>query len=235
VITVSSVPPDATIEIEGLAGQSWRTPQIIGSLKPGSYKITVSKPGYAPDVRTVQLGAGNRMAVDVRLTVVKGFLNVAGSPAGASVLIDGKDTGKVTPAAFMLEPAAHNVVLRKAGYLDAESDIQLAAGQTVGYSPSLMVAGRTDNIKIMGGGVGKIFGGGGGSSQGKARIDIKTDPKGAQVIVNGTPLQKTTPVEIQVEAGNYDITLQKDGFKPVHENAIVGVEDRVKIEKTLSR
>jgi hypothetical protein len=100
-----------------------------------------------------------------------------------------------------------------------------------------MVAGRTDNIKIMGGGggVGKIFGGGGGSSQGKARIEIKSDPKGAQVIVNGTPLQKTTPVEIQVEAGNYDITLQKDGFKPVHENAIVGVEDRVRIDKTLAR
>jgi hypothetical protein len=173
------------------------------------------------------------MAVDVRLTVVKGFLNVAGSPAGASVLIDGKDTGKVTPASFVLEPAAHSVVLRKNGYLDAESDIQLAAGQTMGYSPSLMVAGRTDNIKIVGGGMGKIFGGGG--SQGRARIEIKTEPKGAQVIVNGTPLQKTTPVEIQVEAGNYDIKLEKDGFKPVHENAIVGVEDHVKIEKTLNR
>jgi serine/threonine protein kinase len=235
VITVSSVPPDATIEIEGLPGQSWKTPATIGSLKPGPNKVTVSKPGYAPDVRMVQLGAGNHMAMDVRLTVVKGFLNVAGSPAGANVFIDGKDTGKLTPAAFVLDPAAHNVVLRKAGYLDAESDIQLAAGQTMGYSPSLMVAGRTDNIKIMGGGVGKIFGGGGGSSQGRARIEIKTDPKGAQVIVNGTPLQKTTPVEIQVEAGNYDITLQKDGFKPVHENAIVGVEDRVKIDKTLNR
>jgi hypothetical protein len=235
VLTVSSVPADATIEIEGLAGQSWKTPQVIGSLKPGSYKVTVSKPGYAPDVRTVQLAAGNRMAVDVRLTVIKGFVNIAGSPTGASVLIDGKETGKVTPASFVLDPAVHNVVLRKAGYLDAESDIQLAAGQTVGYSPSLMVAGRTDNIKIMGGGVGKIFGGGGGSAQGRARIEIKSDPKGAQVIVNGTPLQKTTPVEIQVEAGNYDITLQKDGFKPVHENAIVGVEDRVKIDKTLTR
>jgi eukaryotic-like serine/threonine-protein kinase len=236
VITISSVPGDATIEIDGLAGQSWKTPQIIGSLKPGSYKVTVSKPGYAPDVRTVQLGAGNRMTVDVRLTVVKGFLSVAGSPAGASIVIDGKDTGKVTPASFVLDPAAHNVVLRKAGYLDAESDVQLGAGQTVGYSPSLMVAGRTDNIKITGGGVGKIFGGaGGGSAQGRARIEIKSDPKGAQVIVNGTPLQKTTPVEIQVEAGNYDITLQKDGFKPVRENAIVGVEDLVKINKTLSR
>jgi eukaryotic-like serine/threonine-protein kinase len=232
-ITVSSVPPDATIEIEGIAGQGWRTPQTIGSLAPGSYKLTVSKPGYAPDVRTVQVAAGNRMAVDVRLTVVKGFLNVAGSPPGAGVVIDGKDTGKVTPATFVLDPAVHNVVLRKAGYLESGSDIQLAAGQTMGYSPSLMVAGRTDNIKIAGGGVGKIFGG--GSSQGKARIEIKTDPKGAQVIINGTPLQKTTPVEILVEAGNYDITLEKDGFKPVHENAIVGVEDRVKIDKTLTR
>lgn len=233
-ISVSSVPGDAVVEIEGLQGQ-WKTPQTIGSLAPGSYKLTVSKLGYAPDVRTVRVAAGNRLAVDVRLTVVKGFLNVAGSPAGASVVIDGKDTGKVTPAGFILDPAVHSVVLRKAGYLEAGSDIRLAAGQTVGYSPTLMVAGRTDNIKIMGGGgVGKLFGGG-GSSQGRARIEIKSDPKGARVIVNGTPLQKTTPVEIQVEAGNYDITLEKDGFKPVHENAIVGMEDRVKIDKTLSR
>jgi hypothetical protein len=38
-----------------------------------------------------------------------------------------------------------------------------------------------------------------------------------------------------VEAGNYDITLQKDGYKSIHENATVGIEDRVKIERTLSR
>jgi hypothetical protein len=97
-----------------------------------------------------------------------------------------------------------------------------------------MAAGRTDNIKIMNGGVGKLFGGG-SSQQNKARIEIKTEPKGAEVIINGTALQKTTPVEIQVEPGNYDITLQKDGYQPVHENAIVGVDDRVKINKSLSR
>jgi PEGA domain len=232
-ITVSSTPADATVQIEGL-NQSWRTPQTIGSLTPGTYKVTVGKPGYAPEVRHVSVSAGNRFVVDVRLAATKGFLNIAGSPAGAGVLIDGKDTGKVTPATFMLDPAVHHIVLSKSGYLDSGTDIQLAAGQTVGYSPSLMVAGRTDNIKIVGGGMGKVFGGG-GSSQGKSRIEIKSDPRGAQVIINGTALQKTTPVEVQVEAGNYDITLQKDGYKAVHENAIVGIEDRVKIDKTLSR
>jgi hypothetical protein len=232
-IAVSSVPADATVEIEGLSGQTWKTPQTIGSLAPGAYKLTVSKLGYSPEVRTVQVSAGSRMPLTVQLTVVKGFLNIGGSPAGASVMIDGKDTGRVTPAAFVLEPAVHNVVLRKAGFLEAGSDIRLAAGQTVGYSPSLMVAGRTDNIKIMGGGVGKLFGGNG--SSGRARIEIRTEPKGAEVVINGTALQKTTPVEIQVEPGSYDITLQKDGYQPVHENAIVGVDDRVRINKPLSR
>jgi hypothetical protein len=237
-LEIASFPADATIEIDRLAGQSWKTPQTLTGFPAGTYKVTVSKPGYASDMRTVQIAAGGHMAMDVRLTVVKGWLTVGGSPAGASVLIDGHDTGKVTPVTLMLDPASHNVLLRKTGYLEAGSAVQLAAGQTVSYSPSLMVAGRTDNIKIMGGGImgggiGKVFGAGG--SQGKARIEIKTEPKGAQVVINGTPLQKTTPVEIQVEAGNYDITLQKDGYRDLHENAIVGVEDRIKINRTLSR
>jgi serine/threonine-protein kinase len=232
-LEISSFPSDATIEIDRLAGQSWKTPQTLTGFPAGTYKVTVSKPGYASDVRSVQIAAGSHMSVDVRLTVVKGWLTVGGSPAGASVLIDGQDTGKVTPVTLMLDPASHNVLLRKSGYLEAGSAVQLVAGQTVSYSPSLMVAGRTDNIKIVGGGIGKVFDRGG--SQGRARIEIKTEPKGAQVVINGTPLQKTTPVEIQVEAGNYDITLQKDGYKDVHENAIVGGEDRIKINRTLSR
>lgn len=233
-IMVTSFPPDATVEIEGHNGQ-WKTQQTINSLVPGAYKVTTSKPGYAPDTRSVQVNGGGRTVVDVRLTAVKGFLAVAGTPTGANIFINGRDTGRLTPATLILEPASHNVVLRKSGFLDSTTQIQLSAGQTASYTPTLMVAGRTDNIKIINNGkIGKLFGGG-GTESGRARIEIKTDPKGAQVIINGTPLQKSTPVEIQVEAGNYDITLEKDGYKAVHESAIVGVDDRVKIEKSLSR
>jgi serine/threonine-protein kinase len=234
-LSISSVPADATVAIEGFPGQTWRTPQTVTAIPAGSYKVTVSKPGYAPEIRAVQITAAYRMAVEVHLNAVKGWLTVGGSPAGASVVIDGKEMGAQTPATFILDPATHRVLLRKNGYLEVSSEVQLSAGQTVSYSPTLMVAGRTDNIKIMGGStVGRIFGGGGGSS-GKARIEIKTEPKGAQVLINGTPLQKTTPLEIQVEAGNYDIILQKDGYKDIHESAIVGIEDKVRINKTLTR
>src|SRR5262249_41472237 len=235
-ITVSSVPSDASFEVEGLNGQ-FRTPHTIKPLAPGSYKLTTNKPGYAPDVRTIEVTGGGRTVVDVRLTAVKGFINVSGTPAGASVILNGRDTGRVTPTGLILDPGTHALVLRKAGYLDSTMDIPLVAGQTVGYAPSMLVAGRTDNIKVVGGGgipgIGKILGRG-GSSSGQARIEIKTEPKGAQVTINGTTLPKTTPLELQVEAGNYEITLRKDSYKAVHESAIVGADDHVKIEKSLN-
>jgi serine/threonine-protein kinase len=232
-LTVSSVPMGATVEIEGKAGQSWKSPQTVAGLQPGTYKVTFSMPGFAPETRSIQVTAGARTPLDVRLTAVKAFVTISGSPTGAHVTINGKDTGKVTPIEFMVEPGPQNIVLRKQGYLEATTDLKVTAGQSVNYAPSMMVAGRTDNLKLVNGGMGKMFSNN-GSAQGMARIEIKSEPKGAQVTVNGTPLQKTTPLEIQVEAGNYDITIEKDGYKPVHENAIVGIEDRVKIDRTLT-
>jgi serine/threonine-protein kinase len=233
-LIVSSLPMGATVEIEGRTGQQWKAPQTVPGLSAGTYKVTFSMPGYATETRTVQVTGGARTPVDVRLTAVKGFITVTGTPSGAHVLINGKDTGKVTPIEFLVEPGAQTIVVRKQGFLDATTDLKVAVGQSVNYAPKLMAAGRTDNIQIVGsGGVGKLFGGN-GSSQGMARIEIKSEPKGAQVMVNGTPLQKTTPLEIQVEAGNYDITIQKDGYTPIHENAIVGEGDRIKINRPLS-
>jgi serine/threonine protein kinase len=232
-LIVSSVPMGASVEIEGRAGQAWKTPQTVPALAPGTYKVTFSMPGYAVETRSVQVVSGARTPVDVRLSPVKGFVTIAGSPAGAEVFINGRDTGKVTPIEFLVEPGTQSIVVRKAGYLEASTELKLVAGQSVNYAPSLMVAGRTDNIRLVSGGMGKVFGG--GAANGMARIEIKSEPKGAQVIVNGTPLQKTTPVEIQVEAGNYDITIQKDGYKPVKESAIVGMDDHIKINGTLTR
>jgi serine/threonine-protein kinase len=233
-LIVSSMPMGATVEIEGHAGQQWKAPQTVSGLAAGTYKVSFNMPGYATETRTVQVSGGARTPLDVRMTAVKGFVTVASKPAGAAIWINGKDTGKVTPIEFLVEPGAQNIVVRKQGYLDASTDLKLVAGQSVNYAPSLMAAGRTDNIRLVGSsGMGKLLGNN-GSASGMARIEIKTEPKGALVTLNGTPLQKTTPLEVQVEAGNYDITIQKDGFKPIHESAIVGMDDRIKIDRSLS-
>jgi serine/threonine protein kinase len=234
-LTVSSMPMGATVEIEGRAGQQWKAPQTIPGLSAGTYKVSFNMPGYATETRTVQVAGGARTPLDVRMSAIKGFVTVASKPAGAEIWINGKDTGKVTPIEFLVEPGAQNIVVRKQGYLEASTDVKLVAGQSVNYAPSLMAAGRTDNIRLVGSsGVGKLLGNNNGNGSGMARIEIKTEPKGAQVTINGTPLQKTTPLEVQLEAGNYDITIQKDGFKPIHESAIVGMDDRIKIDRPLT-
>src|ERR1051326_4086589 len=233
-LIVSSIPMGATVEIEGRAGQQWKAPQTIPGLTAGTYKVSFNMPGYAIETRSVQVTGGTRTPLDVRLTAVKGFITITGTPSGAHVLINGKDTGKVTPIEFLVEPGTQSIIVRKQGFLDATTDLKVAVGQSVNYAPKLMAAGRTDNIQIVGSvGVGKLFGNG-GSSQGMARIEIKSEPKGALVTINGTPLQKTTPLEIQVEPGNYDIVIQKDGYTPIHESAIVGIDDRIKINRPLS-
>jgi serine/threonine protein kinase len=231
-LAVSSEPEGAIFFIEGKTTDSWKTPQVVGSLAPAVYKVTVSKNGYSTETRNIQVVSGNRVSLDVRLTALKGTLSIGGTPVGARIVLDGKETGRFSPAEFTLDPAVHTISLHKEGFFDNTGEIKLSAGQTLNYSPSLTPAGRTDNIKMVGG-IKKLFGG--GSSAGMVRMEIKSDPKGAQISINGTVLSKVTPVEIQVEPGNYDITLQKDGYKPVHKMVTTQANDKVKIEEQLSK
>ncbi|HWX56061.1 MAG TPA: serine/threonine-protein kinase [Verrucomicrobiae bacterium] len=227
-MAITSVPAGATIMVEGSPGQSWRSPQVFFSLTPGVYKVTVSLSGYATETRAVTVSAATRTTTEVRLSPLKGVLTVSGNPAGARITIDGRDMGRLSPSDFMLDPGSHQVVVSKEGYLDSETAVRLAAGQSVAYSPTLRVAGRTDNIKTAGG-LSKMFG------RGMVRVEIRTDPKGADILINGVPFNKTTPVDIQMEPGNYDITLKKDGYKPVRRSVIVAPGERMRIDETLSQ
>ncbi len=231
-IMIASAPAGAAVEIEGRPEPPGKTPLSVGSLVPGVYKVTLRKTGYAPEARQIEVSAGKRAMLDVKLNPTQGFLNITSTPAGAQVLINGKDTGKTTPAELMLDPAAEHVVVHKDGYLDEETDINLSAGQTTSYSPSLLPAGRTDNIKSVGG-FSKMFGRGPGHGAGE--IEIKTNPKGAQIVINGAPYAKTTPVVIEVGIGNYEITLQKEGYQPVRKTLSLESEQKLKIEETLAK
>ena len=74
---------------------------------------------------------------------------------------------------------------------------------------------------------------GGGPGHGMAQIEIKTEPKGAEVLINGKSLGKTTPALVQVEAGNYDIVLKKDGYQPVVKSVSVGSKEKSKVRETM--
>jgi hypothetical protein len=230
-LEIISVPAGAAVDIEGAAGQSGETPLKIDKLAPGVYHVRLHKRGYAPEARTVQVSAGKRAAVAVQFTAIQGFLTVTSNPSGASVWIAGKDTGKVTPAQFTLDPGEQTIVVRKPEYLDELTTLKLVAGASTDYSPSLRAAGRTDTIRTVGG-LSKMFGGG-GLAHDMAQIEVKTEPRGARVTINGKLLDKTTPVVIQVEAGNYDLVLEKNGYQSLVKSVSAGAQGKFKINETL--
>lgn len=232
-LEITSEPEGAGFALQGKTIETWKTPQVVGSLAPALYKVTVSKAGYSTETRNIQVTAGNRVSLNVKLTALKATVSIAGTPTGAGISIDGKDTGQFSPAQFTLDPAVHSITLRKDGFFENTGQVTLVAGQTLTYSPSLLAQGRTDNIKVMGGIKKKLFGA--GSSEGATILEIKSDPKGAQILVNGAPLSKATPVEIQLEPGNYEVTLKKDGYQTLRKMVVIGATDKVTMDEHLSK
>lgn len=231
-LAVSSLPSGARIELDGQAGATWVTTHVIAAVAPGHHIVKLSKAGYATEVRSIEVSSGNRAMLEVRLTPTKGLVNIAGTPAGSSILVNGKDMGKLSPAEIMLDPGPQTITLHKEGYLDASTNVTLRAGENFAFSPALRVAGKTDSIKVAGGGIKKIFGGG-GASVGMVRIQVKSRPKGADITINGTQLQKHTPADLDLEPGNYAITLQLAGYQPLQKVVTVEAGTQLKVDEEL--
>ena len=70
---------------------------------------------------------------------------------GATILMDGKDTGKLTPSQLTLErPGTHTIIVRRYGYLDESSSINVEAGQSSNLNLALKPLGSTDEIRDAG-------------------------------------------------------------------------------------
>ncbi len=228
---VSSVPAGAQIEVDG--NSMGATPETIEGVPPGPHTIVLNKSGYTPETRVVNISSGHTSSMALKLSTPQSMINIAATPPGASILIDGRDTGRVSPAELVWTQGAHTITLHKEGYLDSSAKVVLKPGQVFSYFPSLKVLGRTDTIKVVGGGIKKIFGG--GSSGNEARLQIKTEPKGATVTINGMRLEKHAPVELELDPGTYEVVLEMPGFRAVRKTVTVESGQKSQIEEQLQR
>jgi hypothetical protein len=64
-------------------------------------------------------------------------------------------------------------------------------------------------------------------------ISIHTQPKGAQVVINQRILDKTSPVQVMLGPGNYEVDITMTGFKPVHKVVSVDKGSKTAIDETL--
>jgi len=229
-MSIDSTPQGAQVQVDGKTDPSWVTPFTLSGLAAGQHSITVSKAGYSTDTRTVDVASGSKAFVASHLSQLMATLAVSSNPAGANVYIDGKDTGKVTPAQVSVDKGQHVILVRKSGYIDETTGVQFALGQTTNFSPTLRALGNVDDIRTTGK-MKKLFGG--KDAQGMGTVSIKTQPKGAQVAVNQHMLDKTSPVDFVLDPGNYIVDITLTGYAPLHKVITVDKGGKAVIDEVL--
>jgi hypothetical protein len=231
---IDSNPQGAQIQIDGKSDPSWITPFNVTGLSPGQHTVAVSKSGYSAETRAVDVASGGKSFVVLHLSPINALMVVTSTPPGAEVMLDGRSTGKVTPAELAVEKGRHTVLLRKQGYLEETTSADLGPGQNFQFSPALRALGNADDIKTVGK-FKKLFGKGGESAAGMGALTIHTQPKGAQIAINRRLLDRLSPMEIMLGPGNYVVDVTLTGFKPVHRIINVEKGGKVAIDETLER
>ena len=128
-VNVISDPPDANIALDG-EQQIAKTPASL-SLAPGTYRITVTKPGYEPYRQELEVSAGQAAHINTPLQPVPrgdGWVWARSVPKGAEISVDGNPTGQRTPARLDLPAGLHVISFALAGYR-AQAEVDIHAGR----------------------------------------------------------------------------------------------------------
>lgn len=230
-LTVSSVPADAQITFDG--SPLCQSPCTLTDIAPGQHVVTATKAGFTSQSRTIHLKAGTSTVALQLNAVAATTLMVSSTPAGGVIVIDGRDTGRLTPTLFSFEaPGSHTVVVKRAGYLEAAGTVNVQSGQAATANLALRRLGSTDDIRSAGGKFKKVFGRGESASMGI--VSVKTQPKGAQIMVNGRTLDKTAPFDFYLNPGTYEIDITMSGYRTLHRVIDVQEGEKVAIEESLS-
>jgi serine/threonine protein kinase len=231
-LTIDSTPQGAQVALDGSTDPSWTTPLALTNIQAGKHSITVSKSGYSSDTRAVEVASGAKATAIIHLSQLSATLIVKSDPPGASIYIDSKDAGSKTPAQISVPKGQHLVLVRKEGFLDETMNMQFILGQTFNFSPTLRALGNVENMKTVGK-MSKLFGKKGQADQGT--VSIHTQPKGAQIAINQHMLDKSVPVDVMLDPGNYVVDVTASGYAPIHKVVTVEKGSKVLVDDVMQQ
>jgi PEGA domain-containing protein len=230
-LTVSSVPAGAQITFDG--SPLCQSPCTLTDIAPGQHVVAATKAGFSSQSRTIHLKAGTSTVALQLNAVASTTLMVSSTPSGGAIVIDGHDTSRLTPTLFSFDrPGTHTVAVKRSGYLEETSTVNVQSGQAANASITLKRLGETEEIRGAGGKFKKVFNRGSASSMGI--VSIKTQPKGAQILVNNRALDKTAPYDFYLNPGTYVIDISMPGYRSLHRVVDVQEGDKVAIEESLT-
>ena len=203
-LTVTSEPPGSAIWIDG-DRRAERTPATFERLPVGRYNVRLTHSGYAPFEQTVELTEEQpaaEVAASLRVPDASDFavIQVRSVPAGATIVLDGRDTGQRTPATIgeVTPGENHRLTIALDGYVTRDETIRLEAGQSEQLSYDLEPTPL---------------------SAGESIIRVLVEPDNARVRFDGEWHDSGSPYEFRVPTRRYRIEVAASGYRS-HERAV---------------
>ena len=169
----------------------------------GTYKYRLESPNYHPTTGTIELNAG-RFEQKIILKPAFGSISVNSSIAGAKIVLDGKQTGKQTPATLTEIPSgSHTISLQLDKYAPRQQEVMVEDGQTANVSLTLEARFARITISTLDGA--EIYSNGKLLGKGRISEDMMEGYYDLEVRLNH---HKSATKQIQVIAGqSQEITL----------------------------
>ena len=184
----------ATAVLHGPAGHvlsKCETPCSFNNLRPERYSLEVQKEGYQALQTALQIKGDEAQDQRLKLEPLAKGIFITTQPPGADVFINGAKQSGQTPVVLPLAPGQYNLVLRLQGYEPYSGNIQVKDIQT------------PLNVEL--------------TERSAARVawaQVNSNPKGAEIIVDGNSTGQFTPSRIQVPTGLHTVTLKLNGYQP---------------------
>jgi hypothetical protein len=222
-VSLASAPAGAKVQIDGKGDSAWTTP-FSTKLAPGQHTVTFTKSGFVGETKTVTIATGKPARVESKLSESLLNASLSSDPTGATVEVDGKPSGKVTPSVLALNKGDHTFVFRKEGFQDVSKKTTLKEGDAFSFTASLKPT-QKDSGSIFK----KLFGGD------KVSLQVNSTPKGAEIYVEGNYVNKKTPGKISLPPGDHEIQLKLDGYTTVNRKITVQKDTPLTIDETLKK
>lgn len=170
----------------------------------GSVELRATREGYYEKVKTVNVQPGSTVSKTIELIkkedeeppVTDGTLVVLSSPNGY-VNIAGQPE-QITPATFKLRPGSYDVAVSLAGYVSVTRTAYIRTGEETTLSVTLTKETEPEPPPV---------------SEDKAIVSVTSIPSGARIYVDGIVLNYPTPQRLELEGGEHEIKLTKEGYE----------------------
>jgi serine/threonine protein kinase len=204
----------ATAVLHGPAGRvlnQCQTPCSFNDLVPQQYSLDVRKDGYQPVTTALQVKASKVQDQRISLESLTKGIYITSDPPGADVFINGAKQSGQTPVTLPLAPGQYNLVLRLQGYGAYSGSVQVK--DNVQTQLDVPLKDKSTNRV--------------------AWAQVESNPKGAEIFVDGVSTGQFTPSRVQIPAGLHTIILKLNGYQQVKRTVQTSEGGTVPLNETL--